>query len=80
VLRALDLDGVASQGYCFQVDLTWRTLSAGFRVAEVPITFTEREIGYSKMSGSIMREAFVKIAGWGAKRRWQQVSGLLGRR
>jgi dolichol-phosphate mannosyltransferase len=80
VLRALDLDGVASQGYCFQVDLTWRTLSAGFRVAEVPITFTEREIGYSKMSGSIMREAFVKIAGWGAKRRWDQVRGLLGRR
>ena len=79
VLRALALADVESQGYCFQVDLTWRALSAGFRVAEVPITFTERAIGVSKMSGSIMREAFVKIAGWGAKRRWEQVTGLLGR-
>lgn len=78
VLRTLPLGDVASQGYCFQVDLTWRTLSAGFRVAEVPITFTERAIGVSKMSGSIMREAFTKIAGWGARRRWDQVTGLLG--
>ncbi len=80
VLRALHLEDVASQGYCFQVDLTLRTLAAGFRVAEVPITFTERAIGSSKMSGSIMREAFVKIAEWGAQRRWRQLTGLLGRR
>ena len=79
VLRSLRLEDVASQGYCFQVDLTFRTLAAGFRVAEVPITFTERAIGVSKMSGSIMREAFVKIAGWGARRRWAQVRSLLGR-
>jgi len=80
VLRAVRLEDVASQGYCFQVDLTWRTLSAGYRVAEVPITFTERAIGVSKMSGSIMREAFVKIASWGARRRWAQLTGLLRRR
>jgi dolichol-phosphate mannosyltransferase len=79
VLRSLPLAEVASQGDCFQVDLTWRTLAAGFRVAEVPITFTERAIGVSKMSSSIMREAFVKIAGWGARRRWSQVTGLLRR-
>ncbi len=74
VLQALRLDDVASQGYCFQVDLTWRTLRAGFRIVEVPITFTERAIGYSKMSGSIMQEAFLKIAAWGARHRWQQLS------
>ena len=45
VLEALPLDAVASQGYCFQVDLAWRALQAGFRVVEVPITFTERERG-----------------------------------
>ena len=79
VLRSLPLGEVASQGYCFQVDLTWRALAAGFRVVEVPITFTERALGVSKMSGSIMREAFVKIAGWGARRRWSQVRSLLGK-
>ena len=57
VLRTLELDEVASHGYCFQVDLAWRTVQAGFTVVEVPITFTEREIGESKMSGGIVREA-----------------------
>jgi len=75
VLRALPLTDVASQGYCFQVDLAWRTMQAGFRVAEVPITFTEREIGTSKMSGSIMTEAFTSIARWGLTHRWRQVIG-----
>ena len=45
VLRTLPLAEVASHGYCFQVDLAWRAVQAGFRVTEVPITFTEREIG-----------------------------------
>lgn len=54
VLEKLDLDAIASHGYCFQVDLAWRTLQAGFTVAEVPITFTEREIGESKMNGNIV--------------------------
>lgn len=80
VLRTLPLDRVASQGYCFQVDLTWRTLEGRFRVVEVPITFTERELGVSKMDGSIMAEAFTKIAAWGARRRWRQLTGLLGAR
>jgi dolichol-phosphate mannosyltransferase len=78
-LRALRLSDVASQGYCFQVDLAWRTIRAGLRVAEVPITFTEREIGTSKMSGSIMTEAFTSIARWGFAWRWQQITGR-GRR
>ena len=69
MLEAIDLDGVDSKGYCFQIDLTWRTISNGFVVAEVPITFTERELGVSKMSGSNIREALVKVARWGIEGR-----------
>lgn len=79
VLKALALDEVASTGYCFQVDLAWRTVRAGYRVAEVPITFTERQIGTSKMSGNIVREALLKVTVWGAAHRWQQVTGLFRR-
>lgn len=71
-LRALDLADVASQGYCFQVDLTWRAVRAGLRVVEVPITFVERESGVSKMSGAIVRESMARIAWWGATHRGRQ--------
>lgn len=64
-LRQIDLDHVVSQGYCFQVDLTLRTLAAGLKVTEVPITFVERENGASKMTNAIVREAFVRVAQWG---------------
>ncbi|MDQ3151719.1 MAG: polyprenol monophosphomannose synthase [Actinomycetota bacterium] len=67
VLEALPLDDVASQGYCFQVDLAWRTIRAGFRVVEVPITFTERERGDSKMTGDIVREALWQVTLWGLR-------------
>jgi dolichol-phosphate mannosyltransferase len=73
VLEAIDLDAVDSKGYCFQIDLTWRTITNGFVVAEVPITFTEREIGVSKMSGSNIREAVVKVAKWGYQGRVTRV-------
>jgi dolichol-phosphate mannosyltransferase len=79
VLEKLALDEVNSHGYCFQIDLTIRTAEAGFEIVEVPITFTEREIGESKMDGSIIREAFLRVAKWGAERRWQQVRRLLKR-
>ncbi|MFF0145822.1 dolichol-phosphate mannosyltransferase [Amycolatopsis sulphurea] len=79
VLEKLELDEVASHGYCFQIDLTRRTADAGFEIVEVPITFTDREIGQSKMSGSIMREAFFRVAEWGARRRVAQLRRLLGR-
>jgi glycosyltransferase involved in cell wall biosynthesis len=69
VLEAIELDGVDSKGYCFQIDLTRRTLDTGFIVVEVPITFTERELGVSKMSGSNIREALVKVAKWGVQSR-----------
>jgi dolichol-phosphate mannosyltransferase len=65
VLDELELDEVASQGYCFQIDLGWKTWRAGFRVVEVPITFTEREVGQSKMSRSIVTEALWRVAVWG---------------
>jgi dolichol-phosphate mannosyltransferase len=69
VLEKIDLSAVDSKGYCFQIDLTWRTINNGFTVVEVPITFVERELGVSKMSGSNIREAMVKVAQWGIRGR-----------
>ncbi|GGQ15212.1 polyprenol monophosphomannose synthase [Streptosporangium pseudovulgare] len=71
-LEKIGLDDVESQGYCFQVDLTLRTVRHGLRVAEVPIVFVERTAGVSKMSRGIMVEAFWRIMQWG-------LSGLPGR-
>jgi dolichol-phosphate mannosyltransferase len=68
VLEELALGDVASQGYCFQVDMAWRAVQAGFRVREVPITFTERERGSSKMSQAIVVEALWRVTRWGATR------------
>jgi len=80
VLDTLELDGVASQGYCFQVDLAWRVWRAGHRVTEVPITFTERERGESKMSPAIVREALWRVTLWGISARTRSVRDLIGRR
>jgi dolichol-phosphate mannosyltransferase len=77
VLDSLDLAAVASQGYCFQVDLAWRVAREGYRVVEVPITFTERERGQSKMSSSIVREALWRVTVWGAAARVEQARRLL---
>jgi dolichol-phosphate mannosyltransferase len=57
VLEAIHFDGVRSQGYAFQVELTYRAVRAGFRVVEVPIVFKDRELGQSKMSWRIAVEA-----------------------
>lgn len=73
VLQTIDLSSIASQGYCFQVDLAWRSVQAGFRVIEVPITFAEREYGESKMSGNIVREALVRVTEWGWEHRKAQL-------
>jgi dolichol-phosphate mannosyltransferase len=78
-LRGIDLGAVASQGYCFQVDLAWRVWRSGYRVVEVPITFTERERGQSKMSSSIVREALWRVTVWGVSARTEPVRRLLGR-
>ena len=68
VLDALPLGEVASQGYCFQVDLAWQTHQAGFTVVEVPITFVERVRGESKMSRAIVLEALWRVTWWGLRR------------
>lgn len=79
-LLGLELDNVASAGYCFQVDLAWRALKAGFKVVEVPITFIEREYGDSKMSQKIVIEALVLTTMWGINHRAQQLRAFLTRR
>jgi dolichol-phosphate mannosyltransferase len=61
VLEAIDLDAIHSKGYAFQIETTYRTLRAGFRVVEVPIVFVDREVGGSKMSKSIVLEAVWKV-------------------
>ena len=78
-LQGLGLDDVASAGYCFQVDLAWRALKAGFTVVEVPITFVEREHGVSKMSRRIVVEALLLTTLWGIKHRAAQLRSLAQR-
>ena len=78
-LRGIGLDNIASAGYCFQIDLGWRALKAGFRVVEVPITFVEREYGDSKMSQKIVAEALLRTTAWGVGHRARQVKGLFSR-
>ena len=68
-LRRIGLREVRSQGYCFQIELTLRTVRAGLRVAEVPITFTERARGTSKMNRSIVAEALWRVTLWSVTRR-----------
>ena len=80
VLETIDYRATASEGYCFQVDLAWRAVQAGFVVAEVPIRFEERKFGTSKMSGSIVREALLKVTVWGARHRLDQVKSAVGRK
>lgn len=71
-LDRLDLATVASQGYCFQIDMARRAVAAGCRVIEVPITFVERVRGESKMSRAIVIEALWRVTVWG-------LAGLSGR-
>ena len=61
VLESLDLSGVGTDGYGFQIEMTYRTIKAGFRVKEVPIVFRDRRVGASKMSARIAVEAFWKV-------------------
>jgi len=72
VLEVIDLDAVDSKGYAFQIETTYRTLRAGFKVVEVPITFADREVGGSKMSKAIVAEAIWKVPGL-------RLKALLGR-
>jgi dolichol-phosphate mannosyltransferase len=60
-LEALDLDAVRSEGYAFQIELTYRVFQLGGRIVEIPITFPDRRVGQSKMSGRIVREACLAV-------------------
>jgi dolichol-phosphate mannosyltransferase len=66
-LLGLDLDAVTARGYGFQIEMTYRTIVAGFRVVEIPITFVDRRVGQSKMSGLIVTEAMTMV--WALRRR-----------
>jgi dolichol-phosphate mannosyltransferase len=79
-LEGLGIDAVASAGYCFQVDLAWRAVKAGFHVVEVPITFVERERGDSKMSRGIVLEAFWRVGAWGIASRVGKLGRAVNRR
>ena len=78
-LAVMNTDQVESQGYCFQVDMAWRAVKANLQVAEVPITFVERELGESKMDGSIVKEALWRVTQWGIEKRLTDVKNILKR-
>lgn len=73
VLAAIDLDAVRSNGYAFQIEMSFRAWKKGFRIAEIPIVFVDRTEGESKMSRRIVREAVWMV--W--RLRWQAITGRL---
>ncbi len=73
VLETIDLDAIAARGYAFQIETTYRALRAGFSVVEVPIVFTDRAVGGSKMSRSIVLEAVWQVPAL----RWRALRGRL---
>jgi dolichol-phosphate mannosyltransferase len=71
VLEAIDLNAVRSNGYAFQIEMSFRAWKKGFRIAEIPIVFTDRTEGESKMSKRIVREAVWMV--W--RLRWWAITG-----
>ncbi|GGN06413.1 dolichol-phosphate mannosyltransferase [Actinoplanes campanulatus] len=80
VLDKIEVSTIASTGYSFQVEMAWRAYRQGFRMIEVPITFTEREHGVSKMSGNIFKEQLLRVTLWGAQARKEDLLNLLNRK
>ncbi|WP_237185675.1 polyprenol monophosphomannose synthase [Rothia nasimurium] len=76
-LQKLNLEGIDSKGYVFQVDLAWRSEQAGLKIVEVPITFVEREIGSSKMDGNIIVDSMTKVTRWGLTARAERVRSII---
>lgn len=72
-LEAASLQTVASHGYCFQIDMTRRIRDAGLPIVEVPVTFTERAHGASKMTTGIIIEALWRVTLWGLQRPFRRV-------
>jgi dolichol-phosphate mannosyltransferase len=69
VLEAIELASVRCTGYAFQIELTYRAARRGFRIREIPIVFTDRRVGHSKMSRRIVLEAIrkvwsIRLSGW----------------
>jgi hypothetical protein len=73
VLRWFDLDAVRADGYGFQIEMAYRVAQRGGRIVEVPIAFTDRERGTSKMSGRIVVEALLLVTGWGVRDRLRRL-------
>ncbi len=73
VLEKIDLDRVKLKGYGFQIEMKFRTFSKGFKIAEVPIIFTNRELGTSKMNGGIIHEAVFGVLNL----KWKSLIGKL---
>ena len=72
LLRRIALDTVSTDGYGFQIDMTYRTVQAGGRIAEIPIEFVDRTLGTSKMSTRIVVEALLAVTWWGLRDRVKQ--------
>ena len=68
-LADIPVASVASQGYCFQIDMVLRARRAGLRIREVPISFVERAHGESKMTGAVVREALWRVTAWAVRER-----------
>ncbi len=73
VLESIDLDEIQSNGYAFQIEMTFRAWKKGFRVLEIPIVFVDRTVGQSKMSKQIVREAVWMV--W--RLRWRSLRGKI---
>ena len=67
-VEGIGFASVSSAGYCFQIDMLRRARDAGMRIVEVPITFADRALGASKMSGRIVVEAMWRTTVWGLQR------------
>lgn len=67
VLEKIDLDNIQFVGYAFQIEMKYTAYKLGYKIVEVPITFKDRELGQSKMSMSIFKEAFVGV--WKMRRK-----------
>lgn len=75
-LKEINLHELSKAGYIFQVELAWRAVRGGYDVREVPITFTEREIGESKLDGSFVKDSLLEVTRWGLQHRGRQAKEL----
>lgn len=76
LLETIDVHELSTKGYIFQVELAFRAIREDFDVREVPITFTERELGESKLDASFAGESFAEVTKWGAKFRMDQLKSV----